>query len=218
MNGLLLLCSIAILATVYALPPGLSDSFYMQATGTQTINFSGNTVIIEFSRYNVAIDSTRLLASFDSVSTSSGVENIISSIASGNDELSYITNNVNCTTSSISSTEISQGVNLLFGEFDTGIENPSGTITYTSTTTSGTNILVTVNGLPTELTMTSTSASTTVLSINSYTNSAPPFSIFVLPAACSDFTCNSCYSSAAGVASSFLLMLAALTMFLFSTV
>ena len=245
MNGLLLMCSIAILTTVYALPPGLSDSFYMQATGTQTINFSGNDIIIEFSRYNIAVDSTRLLGSFDSVSTTSGVEIITSSIDSGIDELSYTNNNGTCTTSSINSTEIGQGVNLLFGEFDTGIENPSGTITYTSTTANGTNILITVNGLPTALTMTSTSAGTTVLSINSYTNSAPPFLIFVLPDACSSFTCDSCYSPsattmspstttmspsattmsptttpslAAGVASSFLLMLAALVMFLFSTV
>ena len=215
MNGLLLMCSIAILTTVYALPPGLSDSFYMQATATQTINFSDNDVIIEFSRFNVATDTTRNLELSDTVSTTNGVLFYFFSLVSENDNITYTDLNSTCTMGPISSTDID--TNSLFGEFNTGVEDPTGTITYTNTSSGRTNVLVTVNGLPTTLTSTSTS-STFNLDIHSYTNSAPPFSIFVLPDACSNFTCNYCCNTAAGVASSFLLMLAALVMFLFSTV
>ena len=218
MNDLLLLCSIAILATVYAISPGLSESFYMQATGTETIIFSGTITTPNITRYNVAVDTTRLLSSFDFVSTTNGVETYEFSITSWNDYLTYTNLNGNCTIVSLDPIGRISDVNVLFGEFDTGVEDPIGTITYTKIFPSGSDILVTVNGLPTSLTRIVANVIALNLNIQSYTNSAPPFSVFVLPEACSNFTCDFCYSLAAGVASSFLLMLAALTMFLFSTV
>ena len=219
MNGLLLVCSIAILATVHAIPPGLSESFYLQATGTRTSNISGTVTITDFSRYNYAADTARLLAFIEIIGTTNGVGESSILFSSVNDNLTYIDANGTCVT--IPNTDpdsISGLLNLLFEDFTTGIEDPAGTITYTFTQSQGfTRILITVNGLPTSLTTTSLT-STLILDIFSYTNSAPPFSIFVLPDACSNFTCDFCCSTAAGVASSFLLMLAALVMFLFSTV
>ena len=220
MNGLLLLCSIAILATVYAIPPGLSESFYLQATGTETTISSGTTTY--FTRYNYAIDTTRMLGFEDVAATTNGVQGSLFDFLSVKDNLTYTNSNGTCKTMP-GSGNFSQTIIFLFGAFTTGVEAPPGTITYISTSSGSTSVLVTVNGLPTTLTSTSTS-STFNLDIHSYTNSAPPFSVFVLPDACSDFTCDSCYSptttpsSAVSVTSSFLLMLAALAMFLFSTV
>ena len=213
MNGLLLMYSITVLATVYAIPPGLSESFYLQATGTLTRNISGTVTTTDYSRFNTAVDTARLLAFQDIAGTAGGSVFIL---ISGNDNLTYLGLNDTCgTIPGTGSGNISDVIISIFGDFTTGVEAPSGTITYTSL--NGIDILVTVNGLPTSLT-TTTSFSTTNLDIHSYTNSAPPFSIFALPNACSNFTCNYCCNTATGVASSFLLMLAALAMFLLPTV
>ena len=217
MNGLFLLCSIAILATVYAIPPGLSESFYMQATGTLTQTISGTvTTTTDYTRFNYALDTTRELSLSDIVGITNRDEGYVIILTSRNDNLTYIESNGTCETIPYSRNS-HETIIYLFGEFTTGVEGPPGTITYTSTRFGITSVLVTVNGLPTSLTYTTTS-STFNLDIHNYTNSAPPFSIFVLSDTCSDLTCVYCYSTAAGVTSSFLLMLAVLAIFLFSTV
>ena len=225
-----------------AVPPELSDSFSFQGTGSTIINTSASVIILNHTRHNYAADTTRLLSVTDTLSVSDGVEYSGFVLASGNDNLTYSDSDGTCTTSPYIST-LMNGTNgyIALGNFTTGVEAPPGTITYTSTYQNSSAILVTVNGLPVSFTFAyifDTYTVTSTININSYTNSSPPFSTFVLPDACSNFTCDYCYSPSAttmspsatimsptttpslavGVTSSFLLMLAALVMFLFSTV
>ena len=213
-----------------AVPPGLSDSYSFQATGVTLVNTSVGVTTLNYVRYNYAEDNTQFLSVMDSTYVSDGAINQEFLLASGNDDITYSDTNGVCTTSQYASTSLLSGTSELVN-FVTGVEAPPGTVTYNLTYQGDSVILVTVNGLPVSYMSTyifDTYNVTMILNIHSYTNSTPPFSTFVIPEAC---LCDSCYSpsattmsptttpsSAVSVTSSFLLMLAALAMFLFSTV
>ena len=202
-----LLCILAIITGTNAQGPQLSPSFLLKGTavGTQTIGTTVTTTT--YTRFDYAIDTTRelLYANFEAMSgvvTSNGV-------ASVNDGSIYQVTNGVCTkrTYTVNPSSPMSFQFDFWGAFDNAVENPPGT--YVVTVSQVVYTLVTVNGLPVTYTSSSTGSSL-VLAITDYINSTPPFSTFTLPAACSQFTCNACYSSAVNLGSSFILMLLAL--------
>ena len=134
-----------------------------------------------------------------------------STIISINDGMAYTVNNDVCNAST-AMTDPSAPFSYsqdFWSVFDNAVENPPGT--YTVTVFPVVLTLVTVNGLPTSLNTTGLGLST-IITITSYTNSAPPFSTFTLPGACDAFTCNSCYSSGAVARGSLLLLIIAIAL------
>ena len=122
MKGLLLMSLIAILATVNAVPPELSDSFSFQGTGSTIINTSASVIILNHTRQNYAADTTRLLSVTDTLYILNGVEYSGFVLASGNDNLTYSDSDGTCTTSPYIST-LMNGTNgyIALGNFTTGV-------------------------------------------------------------------------------------------------
>ena len=204
-----LLCILAIITGTNALGPQLSPSFSFEGTAVFTAT-SGTTVTTgTFTRYNLAIDDTRGLLYANIEGMIAGVTSAINAVASVNDNSAYQVLNGVCNESTYvvnPSDPMSLQVNF-WSAFDNVAANPPGT--YVVTVSQVVLTLITENGLPVSYTISSTGFSF-VLTITNYINSTPPFSTFALPAACSQFTCNACYSSAVNLGSSFILMLLAL--------
>ena len=208
-----LLCILAIITGTNAQRPYLSTTFLLQATAVSTTTEGTTVSTTTYTRYDTAIDIPRGLAYFIQKGMSGSATGSLYALASANDNTSYQALNGTCSESTFNS-NLSDPMSFLgnyWREFDNAVENPPGTFTITGSQSITT--LVTVNGLPTSITSglsTSSFTSLFVLTITSFTNSTPPFSTFALPAACSQFTCNACYSSAVNLGSSFIIMLLAL--------
>ena len=204
-----LLCILVIITGTNALGPQLSPSFSFDGTAVLTQTTGATMTITTFTRYNLAIDATRGLLYANIEGMSGGVTNTINAVGSVNDNSAYQVLNGVCTKSTYTvnpSDPMGLQVNF-WSAFDNVAANPPGT--YVVTVSQVVLTLVTVNGLPVTLTSSSTGTSFE-LTITNYIDSTPPFSTFALPAACSQFTCNACYSSAVNLGSSFILMLLAL--------
>ena len=97
--------------------------------------------------------------------------------------------------------------------FATAVESPAGTFTYTEGITSY--AIVIENGLPVTYTISvSLIGIETIITVDSFSNQAPAHSEFSLPSECTEYECEACYSGAAAVASSVLLILSALLVYL----
>ena len=204
-----LLCILAIITGTNALGPQLSPSFSFQGTAVLT-QTSGTTVTTTtYTRYNLAIDATRELLYANIEAMFAGATFSIYALASVNDQSAYVVTNGVCSESTYianASDAMSFRVNF-WGSFDNVVVNSPDTYVVTESSTVST--LLTTNGLPVSYNVSFTGYSF-ALTITNYINSAPQFSTFTLPAACSQSTCNACYSSAVNLGSSFILMLLAL--------
>ena len=208
-----LLCILVIITGTNAQRPYLSSSYSYQGTAVLTATEGTTVTTTAYTRFDVAADISRRLGYTNFVGMSEGATYSIYQFFSGNDNTSYVVLNGICTErafiSNASDPMISQADS--WSQYDNAVENPPGTFTITGS--QSVTKLVTTNGLPTSITGSTTTSSLTtllVITINSFTNSTPPFSTFALPAACSQFTCTACYSSAVNLGSSFILMLLAL--------
>ena len=208
-----LLCILAIITGTNAQGPQLSSSYLYQGTGMLTATEGTTVTTTTYTRFDVAVDISRRLRYTNFVGVSEGATYSIYQFFSGNDNTSYLVLNGICTErafiSNASDPMISQADS--WSQYDNAVENPPGTFTITGS--QSVTKLVTTNGLPTSITGSTTTSSLTtllVITITSFTNSTPQFSTFTLPAACSQSTCNACYSSAVNLGSSFILMLLAL--------
>ena len=207
-----LLCILAIITGTNALGPQLSPSFSFDGTAV-LIETSGTTVTTTtYIGYKLAVDATRelLYAKLDGIS--GGVSSSRSELISANDNSAYVVINGVCAESTYTanpSDPTSFRVNF-WSVFDNVAANPAGT--YVVTLSQIVLTLVTENGVPVTYSIISTGTPTfsLVLTMTNYINTTPPFSTFALPAACSQFTCTACYSSAVNLGSSFILMLLAL--------
>ncbi|KAI6658014.1 hypothetical protein LOD99_15729 [Oopsacas minuta] len=202
--------------------PDLSPSFYMQGTAVATAT---DGTVITYPRFDIAIDATRELAYQNIDFISSGATFNIFAITSVNDNATYGTfTGQNCTMTDGASMTGQSPIPLtsnFWDVFQGATEAPPGTFTVTIPPI--TLSVVIVNGRPTVFSIavadTGSGGSVIVITISNYLNGQPPFSLFTLPESCSEFTCDACYSSsAAGLASSLLMMLAAIALFILSTV
>ena len=186
--------------------PQLSPSFAFQGTAVESrTGYPTNTL----TRYDLAIDVSRGLQISNFEGTSGGTTGSEVILVSVNDTIVHGVFNGVCNTSSVSSAVSFNYQPDFWGRFDNAVESPPGT--FTTTDSSSALTLVTVDGIPTSYSSSSTGYSF-VLTITSYTNSAPPFSTFTLPEACENYTCNSCYSSGAVARGSLLLLIIAIAL------
>ncbi|KAI6658015.1 hypothetical protein LOD99_15730 [Oopsacas minuta] len=202
--------------------PDLSPSFYMQGTAVDTTT---DGTVITSPRFDIAIDATRELAYINSDFIFNGTTFNAFSITSESDNATYSTlTGQNCTMTDGASMTGQSPIPLtsnFWDTFENATEAPPGTFTVANPPI--TLSVVIVNGRPTVFTIavadTGFGGIVTVITISNYLNGQPPFSLFTLPESCSEFTCDACYSSsAAGLASSLLMMLAAIALFILSTV
>ena len=209
-----LLCILVIITGTNALGPQLSPSFSFQGTAVSTATAGSIMATTTYTRYDVAIDATRgLLASTQVATLESGGSSIPFTrftIESVNDSMQYVVLNGVCNsfTYTVNPTNPMSYSPNFWSKFDNAVENPPGT--YTVTFPPFVQTLVTENGLPTSYSYVITGATSFEVTSTRFTNSTPPFSAFALPAACSQFNCTACYSSAVNLGSSFILMLLAL--------
>ena len=205
------LCILAIIVGTHA---NLSPSFSFTGSGTATVTDGSDVTTYVYTRYDYAIDVTRGLLALNVEGTIGGQPLTEYLIVSINDSLIYSNENGVCTTVAFAADPrypFSYQDNFWGSIFDNAVVNPPGT--YTVTIPPLTILLVTVNGLPTTLTYTYASGTVSIATavvFTDYINEAPPFSTFPLPAACSQFTCNSCYSSAIASTGSLLLLILAI--------
>ena len=204
-----LLCILAIITGTNALGPQLSPSFSFQGTAVLTQTTGATVTTTTFTRYNLAIDATRELLYANIEAMSGGATNSIYALGSVNDNSAYAVLNGVCSESTYTvNPSDPMGLRVDFwSAFDNVAANLPGT--YVVTRAPFVLTLFTLNGLPVTLTSSSTGTLFT-LTITNYIDSTPPFSTFTLPAACSQFNCTACYSSAVNLGSSFILMLLAL--------
>ena len=204
-----LLCILAIITGANALGPQLSPSFSFEGTAVLTQTTGATVTTTTFTRYNLAIDATRELLYGNIEAMIADATFSIYALASVNDQSAYVVTNGVCSESTYianASDQMSFRVNF-WGSFDNAVVNSPDTYVVTESSTVST--LLTTNGLPVSYNVSFTGFSF-ALTITNYINSAPQFSTFTLPAACSQSTCNACYSSAVNLGSSFILMLLAL--------
>ena len=207
-----LLCILAMITGTNALGPQLSPSFSFQGTAVSTQTIGTTVTTTTFTRYNLTIDATRELLYANIEGMSGEVTRSIYALASVNDNTGYEVLNGVCSKSTYTvnpSDPMGLQVNF-WSVFDNAVENPPGT--YIVTVAPVVLTLVTISGLPVSYIISSPGTTTSLfaLTITNYINTTPPFSTFTLPAACSQFTCTACYSSAVNLGSSFILMLLAL--------
>ena len=203
------ICIVALFGGSYAQSPDLSTSYSFRATGRTT--FLGRSIVYE--PYLVYNDANRGLLKLESAFSISGRQNNANFLVNrmGDEEFSSV--NGQCRrTMSISQASMPA---VLENEDTWSKFNLTSTNGAVRTYTAGTNTLITTNGIPTSLTYFVTvnrRQTRVVLTIHSYTNSTPAFSVFCLDSACvaQGFTCGSCFSSAIGIASNFACIIAAL--------
>ena len=200
---------VALFGGSYAQSPDLSPNFSFRATRRTTI--LGQDLVYE--PYLVYNDADRGLLKIEFSVTASGQQNNVNFLVNRMGDEEFITINGQCTrTMSISQASMPA---VLENEDTWSKFNLVSTNGAVRTYTSGTNTLITTNGVPTSLTYFETASgqqTQVVLTIHSYTNSTPAFSVFFLDPVCVEqgFTCGNCYSSAIGIASNFVCIIAAL--------
>ena len=203
------ICIVALLGESYAKSPDLSTSYSFRATGRTTI--LGQDLVYE--PYLVYNDANRGLLKLEFAFSISGQQTNANFLVNrmGDEEFSSV--NGQCRrTMSISQASMPA---VLENEDTWSKFNLTSTNGAVRTYTAGKNTLITTNGVPTSLTYFVTASglqTQVVLTIHSFTNSTPAFSVFCLDPVCvaQGFTCNSCYSSAIGIASNFVFIIAAL--------
>ena len=201
------ICIVTLLGGLYAQPPPLSPSFSLGGTGT---GISQGQAIV-YNSFLLHSDANRELFLTDATFTLSGQQINQIVLSSDGDNVTFLKTNNQCVRIDTGSIMTLNGTNP-WRSF-----NLASTVGPVTTYNAGTNVVLTLtNGEPTGLTSSVTfNGQTTaqVLIFTSFTNSTPPFSVFFLDSACVEqgFTCNSCYSSAIGIASNFVCIIAALT-------
>ena len=204
--NLSVICIVTLLGGLYAQSPPLSPSFSLRGTGAVT--GATQATIDSLITYN---DANRRLLLSEVTTTVSGQQVSVNVLSSGADNAAFVTSNGQCT-------RIDPGsmTNLLDNTDPWGTFTLANTVGPVTTYNSDANAVLTLtSGVPTGLTSSVTSSgqtTVTALIITSYTNSAPAFSVFQLDPACvaQNYTCGSCYSSAIGIASNSVYIIAAL--------
>ena len=193
---------LSLIAGLNAESPELSSSFAFEGSAVETIN-GGTTT---YTRYNIAIDVSRMLAVGHKEGTVGGEENSAFELLSVPDGLLYFLLNGVCNSRNATTTGFPSNY---WSVFDDAVENPPGT--YTVTASESLKTLITVAGIPVSFSSVGTAGGYSIaITFINYFNGNPPFSTFSLPAACNQFTCDSCYSSAVASTGSLLLLILAI--------
>ena len=205
------LCILALIVGTHA---NLSPSFSFKGTAAATETDGADITAFIYTRYDIAIDATRGLLALNVEGTVDGQAITEYAIVSINDNYTYSVLNGVCNATNFAADPtkpFSYQENVWSFIFDNAVVNPPGT--YTVTEPPLTIVLVTINGIPSTLRYSFAEGSVSVVTavvFTEYNNEAPPFSTFPVPAACSQFTCDSCYSSAVATTGSFLLLILSL--------
>ena len=188
--------------------PTLSPSYSFSGTGlrirdlNQSVNFT----------FEVSIDIDRRLQRLE-LDTTSGVSATYIEISSASDLATYTSVNGMClnTTTYVPRPNYPIDFNV-WEQYAAGTESPNGT--YSFTLSNITHRVVIEDGFPTSFEY--AFGNTVIeLTVDNFNNMTPDFSTFFLPSGCSsNAECNACYSGAAAVASSVLLVLSALLVYL----
>ena len=192
----------------------LSESFSFE--GMLVVNAANVTMV--FPQYNLAHDAVRRLQHLDLIENTPEGEVRINSINSGYENRTYVASEGKCEEKPLDTSLFTFDINT-WKIFEVAKESPDGV--YTIETTFERLEIVTHNGLPTSYTTTTmpigSDTISTSLTFITYRNETPPFHVFSLPEGCSQ-SCGYCPNSAAGVASSFFLLLTTIIIFLFALV
>ena len=186
------ICIVALFGGSYAQSPDLSPSYSFRATGRTTI--LGQDLVYE--PYLVYNDANRGLLKLEFAFSISGQQTNANFLVNRMGDEEFITVNGQCRrTMSISQVSMPA---VLENEDTWSKFNLVSTNGAVRTYTSGTNTLITTNALPTSLTYFVTASgqqTQVVLTIHSFTNNTPAFSVFQLDRACVEdgFTCENCY-------------------------
>ena len=188
--------------------PVLSPSYTISGSGLRTESGQPST----FFTYEISIDIDRQLQRIEESDTTSGVITNFIEISSANDQATYTSVDEVCADSITYNPSLNFPLDTNVWElYAAGTESPVGTYTFTRD-----NILHRVeieDGLPTFLGFAFGNVAI-AFNVDSFRNTTPAFSTFCLPSECSANECIACYSGAAGVASSVLLILSALLVYL----
>ena len=188
--------------------PTLSPSYSFSGTGLrrefiQSVTFT----------FDVSIDIDRRLQRLE-LDTTSGVSANFIEISSASDLASYTSVNGMCLDTTTYDPTIYYPIDFNVWElYAAGTESPNGTYSFTQ---SGiTHRVVIEDGLPTAFEFEIAFGNTFIgLTVDNFNDTTPDFSTFCLPSECSRNKCNACYNGVAAVASSVMLVLSSLLVYL----
>ena len=188
--------------------PTLSPSYTISGVGVVTE--SGETTITF--TFEISIDIDKQLQFISESDTVNGVTTNFIEITSANDLATYTSVDGVCTDSTTYNPSLAFPIDTNVWElYASGIESPIGTYTFTQNEIAYQ--VVIEDELP--ATFVVASGSTGIgFRVDSFNNKTPEFSTFCLPGGCSAHECDACYSGAAAVASSVLLVISALLVYL----
>ena len=186
--------------------PTLSPSYSFTGTGLRTESDQSGAFTFE-----VSIDMDRRLQRLETATTSGVFVNFIE-ISSANDLATYTSVNGVCRDATTYDPSNFYPIDINVWElYAAGTESPNGIYSFTLS-----NIIhrvVIEDELPTSFEF-AFGDTVIELIVDNFNDTTPDFSTFCLPSGCSTNECNACYSGAAAVASSVLLVLSALLVYL----
>ena len=190
--------------------PVLSPSYSVSGTGLiEETGQASTTFTFEFS-----IDIDRQLQRLEESDTTSDVTTNFIEISSASDQATYTSVDGVCVDTTTYNPSIIFPIDTnVWDLYAAGTESPIGTYTFTQN-----DVLHRVeieDGLPTFFGF-AFGNTIIVINVDNFRNKTPAFSTFCLPSECSVNECNACYNGAAAVASSVLLLLSALLVYLFT--
>ena len=184
-NLLISLISLSVLLlSVTAQFPTLSPSYSLE--GTISLNFNLGATFV--GPYSESVDITRGLAIMDyAVTSNTGVVLNVITLVSVNDNATYFSVNNVCNQTVFDPNILFPLNTNVWDLYAAGTESPPGTFTFTQD--GNTHTVTIVNGVPASLTL-MIGTTVQIIVVTNFNNLAPPFSTFLLPSECSQFTCS----------------------------